>query len=226
MPSRSTSKIVLAGALVIITMVPAFARGGSSSASHSSSSVGARAATATRSNCSKGRPLAPAARSARTTSLAAMPSTSLPGAAVPTATTTVPDDPPAASTTALGTMIVTTSPSTMSGGSGALRGGGLPPDLSQFNLRAQDLATSAVSAPRTTDITNTTLLSTGSQILGVNGLVLPNAATSGAVAQAPTTAAIIGTQGEVIATSGGTAITGASGGACRPAWRLGRRART
>ena len=86
----------------------------------------------------------------------------------------------------------------------------------------------------TTDITSTTLLTagsqvtTGSQVLGVNGVLLPNATTSGAVAQAPTTAAIsavaiIGSQGEVIATSGGSSLIG--GGAsgrtmpeCMAAW--------
>ena len=101
--------------------------------------------------------------------------------------------------------------------------------------RTQDLATPAVSPPTTTnitdlvapsasgllttDITNTTLLTTGSpvaigsQVLDVSGVLVPNAATSGAVAQAPTTAAIssvamIGSQGEVIATSGGSSLPG------------------
>ena len=56
-----------------------------------------------------------------------------------------------------------------------------------------ELATPAVSAPTTTDVTTTAPLTTGSQILGVNGLVLPNATTSGAVPQAPTSAAVLWT---------------------------------
>jgi hypothetical protein len=129
-------------------------------------------------------------------------------------------------------------------------GGGSPTDLSQFNPGAQDLATPAVSPPTTTnitdlvapaasgllstDLTTTTLFTTGSQVttgsavLDVNGALVPNAATSGAVAQASTTAAIssvaiIGSQGEVIATSGGSSLIG--GGAsgrtmpeCMAAW--------
>jgi hypothetical protein len=61
-------------------------------------------------------------------------------------------------------------------------------------------------------------MTTGSQVLGVNGLLLPNAqtATSGALPSALTT-----TQGEVDATSGGSAITGATGQnmpECMAAW--------
>jgi hypothetical protein len=92
-----------------------------------------------------------------------------------------------------------------------------------------ELATPAVSAPTTTDVTTTAPLTTGSQILGVNGLVLPNATTSGAVPQAPTSAAVPGpltvvveSQGEVIATSGGSSITGGATGRtmpeCMAAW--------
>ena len=104
-------------------------------------------------------------------------------------------------------------------------GGGFAPaplDLSQVNPGAQDLATLVVSAPTTTDISTTTPTAVGSQILGVNGLLLLNAATSGAVAQAPISAAVIGTQGEVIATSGGSALTGGATGKnmpeCMAAW--------
>jgi hypothetical protein len=81
----------------------------------------------------------------------------------------------------------------------------------------------------TTDITITSTITAGSQILGANGVLLPNVgtATSGMVAQAPTgaaiaSAAIIGTQGEVIATSGGSSITGGATGKdmpeCMSAW--------
>jgi len=85
----------------------------------------------------------------------------------------------------------------------------------------------ALSTPMTTDITSFTPAATGPQLLGVNGLILTNAATSGAVPQAPTTAAIssvaiIGTQGEVIATTGGSSITGGATGRnipeCMEAW--------
>ena len=128
-------------------------------------------------------------------------------------------------------------------------------NLSQFNTGALDVATPAVSPPLTTDITSvarpssganlesalpavSALVTTasapittiGTSIISVENLLLLNTATSGAVAQAPTTAAIapttaaiIGTQGEVIATSGGSSITG--GGAagrtlpeCIAAW--------
>jgi hypothetical protein len=102
-----------------------------------------------------------------------------------------------------------------------LGGAFAPPDLSQLNPGAQDLATLVVSAPKTTDITSTPT-AVGSQILGVNGLLLSNAAASGAVAQAPISAALIGTQGEVIATSGGSALTGGATGKnmpeCMAAW--------
>ena len=161
-------------------------------------------------------------------------------------TTSAVTDPPAADPPAPGAAATSTSSSTTSGGGR----GGSSTDLSQFNPGLQDLATPAVSAPTTTnitdlaapgasglvttDVTTTTLLTTGSQVttgslvLGVNGVLLPNDATSGAVAQAPTTAAIssvavIGSQGEVIATSGGSSLIG--GGAsgrtmpeCMAAW--------
>ena len=95
-------------------------------------------------------------------------------------------------------------------------------------LPNQQAAVSAISAPMTTDITSIAPIVIGSQILGGSGLIQANAATSGAVAQAPTIAAIssvaiIGSQGEVIATSGGSSLTG--GGAsgrtmqeCMEAW--------
>ena len=85
----------------------------------------------------------------------------------------------------------------------------------------------ALSTPMTTDITSVTPAATGPQLLGVNGMILTNAATSGAVPQAPTTAAIssvaiIGTQGEVIATTGGSSVTGGATGRnipeCMEAW--------
>ena len=111
-------------------------------------------------------------------------------------------------------------------------GGGLaPPNLRQPNPGAQDLAIPAVSAPTTTDVTTTTPVTIGSQVLGVNGMLLSNAqaATSGAVPQAPTSGAVPGpltavaeSEGEVIATSGGGSITDAATGRtmpeCMAAW--------
>ena len=108
-----------------------------------------------------------------------------------------------------------------------VEGGFASLSLSQFNTGAQDVATPAVSAPTTTDVTTTAPLTTGSQILGGNGLVLPNATTSGAVPQALTSAAVPGPltavveQGEVIAASGSSSITGGAQGPCPSAWRLG-----
>ena len=90
-------------------------------------------------------------------------------------TTSAVADPPAADPQAPGASAASTSPSRMSGGGR----GGSSTDLSQFNPGLQDLATSAVSAPTTTnitdlaipaasgqlttDITTTTPLTTGSQ---------------------------------------------------------------
>jgi len=156
-----------------------------------------------------------------------------PGALTKTRTTSMAAaDPPAADPPASSAATAATSPGTL--GNGGL---GSSVNLSQFNPGAQDLATSAVSAPTTTNITDLAIpaasglvttdlttttrfttgsqVTTGSQILDVNGVLLPNlgVATSGAVAQAPTTAAIssvaiIGSQGEVIATSGGSSLIG------------------
>jgi hypothetical protein len=243
MLNRLDRMIVLAGLAMLIGVVPALAHGGTSpghghspiSAAHIGASIryfgpaSTRVSPGPRSVASP----APMARMVVTTALSAP-------AVTTNGTTTSPGaDPPAQGATA-----PSASSSTRSGG------GGSPTDLSQFNPGAQDLATPAVSPPTTTnitdlvaptatgllttDITTTTLLTTGSQvttgsqILGVNGVLLPNAATSGAVAQAPTTAAIssiaiIGSQGEVIATSGGSSLIG--GGAsgrtmpeCMAAW--------
>ena len=90
-----------------------------------------------------------------------------------------------------------------------------------------ELATPAISAPLTTASATTTTI--GSSILNVANLMLPNTSTSGAVPQAavtaailPPTAAIVGTEGEVIATSGGSSITGGATGRnmpeCMAAW--------
>jgi hypothetical protein len=206
MPYRLDWKIVLAGAAMLIGGVPTLAHGGSS-VGHSS--VRSAGPTSTR--------VSPSARSITSPAPAGrMLVTTAPN--VRTMTTTGPPtsavaDPPS---------IVTTAPLTISGA-----GRRSASDLSQFNPGAQDLAMPAVSAARTA-VTTTTATTTGSQILGVNGLVLRNVTTSGAVAQAPTRAAIaptaiIGPQGEVIATSGGSSRTG--GGAmgrtmpeCMAAW--------
>ncbi len=160
-----------------------------------------------------------------------------------------PPDPPAPSAT------VTTSTGTLGGG-----GQGSSVNLSQFNTGAQDVATPAVSPPISTDITSVsssgsslllganglelaapavsaplttasaTTTTIGASILNLENLMLPNTATSGAVPQAPVsaailapTAAIVGTTGEVIATSGGSSLkeggaTGRNMPECMGAW--------
>jgi len=231
--------IFLAAATMLISAVPAFAYG--SAASHSSSSTVSRAGTAARSvGRSTSTRMSPVARFQSHVALTRFSSApaarmlvlTAPGMLTKTRTTSMAAaDPPAADPPAPGAAAPSTSPSTTSGGGR----GGSSTGLSQFNPGAQDLATLAVSGPTTTnitdlaipsasgllttDLTTTTLFTTGSQVttgsavLDVNGLLVPNAATSGAVAQAPTTAAIssvaiIGSQGEVIATSGGSSLIG------------------
>jgi hypothetical protein len=162
-------------------------------------------------------------------------------------TTSTAADPPAADPPAPSATTAATSPGTLGGGQGSSA------NLSQFNTGALDVATPAVSPPLTTDLNSATLPSPGANlesaipavsglqtgaststttvsasIISAENLLLLSTATSGAVAQAPTTAAIssaaiIGTQGEVIATSGGSSLRG--GGAsgrtmqeCVAAW--------
>jgi hypothetical protein len=240
MLNRLGLKIVLAGATMLIGGVPA---NGGGSVGHSSISA-ARVGASARSVGPTSIRMSPRSTASSPVPAARMLVTTVPS--VPTMTTASPKASVAADPPTPGAAAASTSRSTMSGGAR----GGSSTDLSQFNPGAQDLATPAVSPPTTTnitdlvaptatgllttDITTTTLLTTGSQvttgsqILGVNGVLLPNAATSGAVAQAPTTAAIssiaiIGSQGEVIATSGGSSLIG--GGAsgrtmpeCMAAW--------
>ena len=85
----------------------------------------------------------------------------------------------------------------------------------------------AVSAPSTSASATTTTV--GTPILSVTRLLLPNTATSGEVPQAPVSAAIlaptvaiVGVEGEVIATTGGSSITGGATGRnmpeCMGAW--------
>jgi hypothetical protein len=244
MLNRLDQMIVLAGVTMLVGVAPALAHGsGSHGPGHSSA---ARFGGSTKSFGSAATQMSPGARSGA--SPARMLVTTALGAPVVTMkgpTTSAVADPPAADPPAAGAA-PNTSSSTMSGGGG----GRSSTDLSQFNSGAQDLATPAVSPPTTTnitdlvapsasgllstDLTTTTLFTTGSQVttgsavLDVNGALVPNAATSGAVAQASTTAAIssvaiIGSQGEVIATSGGSSLIG--GGAsgrtmpeCMAAW--------
>jgi hypothetical protein len=156
-------------------------------------------------------------------------------------------DPPAADPPAASAVASTS-------GSGGGRGVDPPANLSQSNTGALDVATPAVSPPLTTDITSVTLPSPGANlesaipavsglmtsastsattvktsIISVENLLLLNTATSGAVAQAPVTAAIlpataaiVGSEGEVIATSGGSSIIGGASGRtmpeCMAAW--------
>jgi hypothetical protein len=157
-------------------------------------------------------------------------------------------DPPAADPPAPSAATVATSPGTLGGGQGSSA------NLSQFNTGALDVATPAVSPSLTTDITSVTLPSPGANlesaipavsglktgaststttvaasIISAENLLLLNTATSGAVPQAPVTAAIapptaaiVESGGEVIATSGGSSITGGATGRdmpeCMAAW--------
>jgi hypothetical protein len=245
MPYRLDRMIVLAGLTTVIGAAPALAHGGGSHGHGHSPTSAAHIGASIRSFGPASTRVPPGARSTTSPApLARMLVTTALGAPAMTTKTSAAGDPPAADPPAAGAAVSSASASTKSGG------GGSSSDLSQFNAGAQDLATPAVSPPTTTDITDlvipavsgllttditsTTLLTagsqvtTGSQVLDVNGVLLPNAATSGAVAQAPTTAAIsavamIGSQGEVIATSGGTSLIG--GGAsgrtmpeCMAAW--------
>ena len=250
--------IFLAAATALIGAVPAFAYG--SAASHSSSSTVSRAGTAARSvGRSTSTRMSPVTRfqsHVALTRFSSAPAATMlvltaPGVLTKTRTTSMAAaDPPAADPPASSAATAATSPGTL--GVGGL---GSSVNLSQFNTGALDVATPAVSPPLTTDITSvarpssganlesalpavSALVTTasapittiGTSIISVENLLLLNTATSGAVAQAPTTAAIapttaaiIGTQGEVIATSGGSSITG--GGAagrtlpeCIAAW--------
>jgi hypothetical protein len=248
MPYRLDRMMVMMGLTLVIGATPALAHGGGSHGHGRSSISAARIGASTKSFAPAATQAPPGARSvASPPPLARMLLTTVlgaPAATTKSATTSAVADPPAADPPAPAAAVPSATPSTRSGG------GGSPTDLSQFNPGAQDLATSAVSAPTTanitdlaipaasglmtTDITTTTLftagsqVTTGSQVLDVNGVLVPNAATSGAVAQAPTTAAIsgvaiTGSQGEVIATSGGSSLIGggASGGTmpeCIAAW--------
>ena len=243
MLNRLDQMIVLAGAAMLIGVAPALAHGGGSHGHGHSSLSAARVGASTKLSAPAATQVAPGARSTPAPLARMLVTTALGAPAMTTkvSTTSTAADPPSAPATA-----ASTSPSAQSSGGG----GGSRTDLSQFNTGAHDLATPAVSPPTTTnitdlvapsasgllttDITNTTLLTTGSQVaigsqvLDVSGVLVPNAATSGAVAQAPTTAAIssvavVGSQGEVIATSGGSSLIG--GGAsgrtmpeCMAAW--------
>ena len=235
-------RIFLAVATTLIGAVPAFAYG--SAASHSSSSTVSRAGTAARSvGRSTSTRMSPVTRFQSHVALTRFSSApaarmlvlTAPGVLTKTRTTSMAAaDPPAADPPA----------------SSAATAGS---SVNQFNTGALDVATPAVSPPLTTDITSvarpssganlesalpavSALVTTasapittiGTSIISVENLLLLNTATSDAVAQAPTIAAIssvaiIGTQGEVIATSGGSSITG--GGAagrtlpeCIAAW--------
>ena len=235
MLNRLDRMIVLAGVTTLIGVAPALAHGGGAQGHGRSSMSAARVGASTMSFGPATTRVSPGARSTPSpVPLARMLVTTALGAPAMTPkgpTTSAVADPPAADPPAPGAAAPSTSPSTMSGGGR----GGSSSDLSQFNPGLQDLATPAVSPPTTTnitdlaipsasgllttDLTTTTLFTTGSQVttgsavLDVHGLLVPNAATSGAVAQASTTAAIssvaiIGSQGEVIATSGGSSLIG------------------
>ena len=180
MPYRLDRMIVVAGVTMVIGVAPAFAHGGGSHGHGRSSASAARIGAFARSFGPASTLVSPGARSITSPApLAKMLVTTALGAPAMTTkgpTTSAVADPPAADPPAPGAAVAGTSPSTMSGGVG----GGSPTDLSQFNPGAQDLATSAVSAPTTTnitdlaipaasgllttDLTTTTLFTTGSQV--------------------------------------------------------------
>ena len=217
---RQTSASFLTMALLAAT--PVFAQShGSSAASHSTTGAAIRstapAATRTTSSPTATAPLSssPAVSPGNTTSMQAL----TPGTMSITSSTASP-------------VVTTTSPSTAStpGAPGS-------PNLSSANPGAvdQNAATdpaqiqAPVGAPgtpsSTTSSTSTTtaMPTTGDQILGANGVVLPNvgAMTSGAVPTSPNGA--LQSRGEVDATSGGSGgldlgATGRNMPECMAAW--------
>ena len=258
---RLAFKIVLAGATMCIGGVPAFAHGGS--VGHSSSSVVSWHVRSIGPTFTRMSPsarsiggLAPPARMLVTTAPNAL-------ARLTNSPASKTADPPTPSAATLSTSSLTNSPSTTSNSPSTTSGGTSgPQNLSQFNTGAQDLATPAVSPPTTTDITSVTLSGSqllganspesavpavsaptttegattttiGTSVLTAGSMILPNAATSGAVPQAPVSAAllppsaaVVGTEGEVIATSGGSSgvdigATGRDMPECMAAWDKG-----
>ena len=167
---------------------------------------------------------AAAPRTTASAPLATAPSTTtVPGTTTMSPSTTLTTSSPATATT--------TSPSTTTTtGSGGGRGTSTT-DLSAFNPGAQDQnaptdpnrITSPAGAPGSpTTATGTPTPTTGDQILGTNGVQLPNvgAATNGAIPGQTTT-----NRGEVNASSGGTArpdpgATGRNMTECMSAWDL------
>ena len=169
MLNRLDRMIVLAGVAMLIGGVPALAHGGGSVGHSPHPHSDARVGASTKSigpppECHRVQDPSPAlaARMLVTTAL---------GARVMTTKASAVGDPPAADPPAPGAAAASTS--------GGAKGGSST-DLSQFNPGAQDLATPAVSPPTTTDITDlvapsasgllttdittTTLLTTGSQV--------------------------------------------------------------
>jgi hypothetical protein len=195
-----------------------------SASSTSSSSAASRSSAATRA--------APAISPAPATRVG-------PGVASPTSTgaspgaTTITSPGSTTSTAGAGTAVVTTSPSTSSSTSATTGTGGgrtSTPNLSAFNPGTQDQNAPAdpneIQSPTgapgsTTTVTGTPTPTTGDQILGANGVQLPNVGmtTSGAVpGQVATT-----NRGEVDASGGGTArpdpgATGRNMPECMSAW--------
>jgi hypothetical protein len=233
--------IILAAATTLISAVPAFAFG----SSHSSSSTASRAGTAARSVGITSTRLSP---STRFQSQAAPTRFSSTTKTTTTPTTSTAADPPPADPPAPNAATVTTSPGTLGGSKGSsanlsqFNTGALdvatpavsPPlttDLSSVTLPSLganlESAIPAVSGLQTSASTSTTTVTTS--IISAENLLLLNTATSGAVPLAPVsaailppTAAIVGAEGEVIATSGGSSITGGATGRnmpeCVAAW--------
>jgi len=201
--------LVMAGATVVLASQPALSASSTSSSSAASRSSAVRSA-------------APAARTAA-------PSVTAPTSPAP-GPTTLTSPGTSTTTTGPGTAVVTTSPSnTSTPMTGTGGGGARTPNLSTFNPGAQDQNAPAdpnqVRAPAGAPGSPTTAAGTptptpGDQILGTNGVQLPNVGqtTNGAVPGQVTT-----NRGEVNASSGGTArpdpgATGRNMTECMSAW--------
>jgi hypothetical protein len=198
-------------ALLVVCTDPVAAQHGSTAASRSTGAGTSRSTT-----------------TAPTTPLATAPGTMVPGpTTTPPSTTLTPTSPGTSTTTTSPGTLTSPTTTTTTGTQGG--GGASTPNLSAFNPGAQDLnaptepnrITSPTGAPGSpTTATGTPTPTTGDQILGTNGVQLPNVgtATTGAIPGQVTT-----NRGEVNASSGGTArpdpgATGRNMTECMSAW--------
>ncbi len=253
MQSRLASRIFLTSATMLIGGAAALAHG--SSVGHSSTSaIGRSAPRSTGFTFTRVSP--GARSTASLAPPAWMLVTTAPSVLSRTATTSTTADPPGPSAVPGATSAATSPSTMSTGGTGApqdlsqfntgaqdLATPAISPptttDITSVTLSGSQLlganspesAVPAVSSPTTTDSATTTPL--GTSVLNSGSMILPNAVTSGAVPEGPVsaailppTAAIVGTQGEVIATSGGSSgvdigATGRDMPECMAAWDAG-----